>query len=136
MRRRGQAPLLIAAVVCAGSTVSDSSLVASGDESARPLAVTEVAPDAAPRDGEALTAGPGITLPKLVLKVPPAYPESARLKRVEGRVILQAVIDREGRVADVKVLRSTDKRFDAASVRAVRKWRYEPAHEGGVPITV
>jgi periplasmic protein TonB len=54
---------------------------------------------------------------------------------VEGVVILEAVIDAQGRVASVRVLRSIAL-LDQAAVEAVRKWRFTPAFLNDEPVPV
>jgi protein TonB len=70
--------------------------------------------------------------------VQPEYPEDARKAKVQGKVILQALIDREGRVAEVEVLRSVPEfpSLAEAAVEAVSQWRYEPAERNGKPVAV
>lgn len=69
--------------------------------------------------------------PVLVRRVPPVYPEEARRRDVEGLVLLEAVLDRDGRVEpDVKVLRSIPL-LDAEAIAAVRQWRFSPARARG-----
>jgi protein TonB len=65
----------------------------------------------------------------------PVYPESARLARVEGLVIIEAVIGPTGEVVDAKVLRSKPL-LDEAALAAVRQWRYTPTLLNGVPMSV
>jgi len=53
------------------------------------------------------------------------YPENAKAKGIEGRVILGFVVDQEGQVSNVKVLRGVDSELDAEAVRVVSsspKW--------------
>ena len=59
----------------------------------------------------------------------------ARKARAEGKVILEIVVGRTGEVEDVKVLKSNPL-FDHASVEAVRRWKYQPALQGGRPVKV
>ena len=66
----------------------------------------------------------------------PVYPEELRKNRVQGRVILQAVIDRSGDVRDVKVLSSDHPSFSRSAIAAVEQWRYEPATLDGSPVGV
>jgi len=91
--------------------------------------------------GEPLLAGVGgTTLPVRIESsyVPPDYPEIARVARVEGNVVLQAVIWDDGTVRDAEVLRSSAPGFgfEDAAVAAVGRWRYEPATQNGEPVCV
>jgi protein TonB len=56
----------------------------------------------------------------------PVYPEAARRKKVQGQVILQATVTKEGTVTDIHALRSPDPRLTNAAIDAVRHWRYRP----------
>ena len=76
--------------------------------------------------------GGAITAPALVSRVEPVYPRLAVSAHVQGVVILEAVVDREGRVESVKVLRSIPLLDDAAAA-AVRQWRYSPLLLNGRP---
>jgi protein TonB len=82
----------------------------------------------------------GVTNPVRIEEsfVPPRYPDVARVARIEGNVILQAVIDREGAVDEIQVLRSSQPGvgFEDAAIEAVAQWRYEPATQGGRPVEV
>ncbi len=69
------------------------------------------------------------------MAVDPVYPPLARSSRVEGVVILEAVLDATGRVDSVRVLRSIPL-LDQAAVDAVRQWRFTPARLNGVPVPV
>jgi protein TonB len=73
--------------------------------------------------------------PHKIVDVPPVYPPVAQRARVEGVVILEAVIDAQGRVASVRVLRSIAL-LDQAAVEAVRQWRFTPALLNTEPVPV
>ena len=61
----------------------------------------------------------------------PTYPLIARKKGWEGRVIIQAEIDREGNVLEIKVLESSGfKVLDNASLETLKKWKFTPARIG------
>ena len=64
--------------------------------------------------------------PGLIKKVEPRYPEIARTARMEGDVVVDAVIRKDGTVSNVTVLRSTSGMFDQACIDAVRQWRFTP----------
>jgi protein TonB len=64
--------------------------------------------------------------PGLIKKVEPRYPPIAQTARIEGTVVVDAVIRKDGTVSDVTVLRSSNKMFEQACVDAVRQWRFTP----------
>ena len=70
--------------------------------------------------------------PALVYRIEPVYPDIAVRAHVEGVVILEATVDREGRIEDVRVLRSMPL-LDRAALEAVRQWRYSPLLLNGKP---
>jgi protein TonB len=67
--------------------------------------------------------------------VMPVYPDIAMRARISGMVILEAVIDAEGRVAHVRVLRSVPL-LDQAAIDAVRQWEFTPTRLNGVAVPV
>jgi protein TonB len=73
--------------------------------------------------------------PRKIGDVRPIYPEVARLARVEGTVILEAVLDTTGRVTQLRVIKSVPM-LDQAALDAVRQWRYTPSLYGGHPVSV
>jgi len=88
-----------------------------------------------------LLAGVGnVSNPRMIpdSKVEPVYPEEARLKSVEGSVILEAVVLKDGTVTVAEILRSTRPGFgfEEAAIAAVSQWRYEPALMDGRPVDV
>jgi periplasmic protein TonB len=87
-------------------------------------------PPAEPR--KPLRAGGQIKEPTLIHRVEPVYPLLAIVQELEGVVILEAIVDNEGRVESVKVLRSPGV-FEQTAVEAVRQWRYSPVILNGRP---
>lgn len=73
--------------------------------------------------------------PRKVRHVDPVYPELARRAGATGLVILECVIDRDGRVRGVSVLRGHPL-LDAAAVDAVAGWAYRPTLLNGVPVEI
>lgn len=71
----------------------------------------------------------------LVRQVKPSYPHSAVIMRIQGAVILEAIIDREGRVENLKVL-SGHPLLVRAAWEAVQQWRYRPTLLNGEPVEV
>jgi len=76
--------------------------------------------------------GGELQAPALLERVEPNYPHIAIQARVQGVVILEAEVDREGRVENVRVLRSIPL-LDEAAIAAVRQWRYSPLLLNGKP---
>jgi periplasmic protein TonB len=68
----------------------------------------------------------------LYLKNPsPEYPPAARRRGYEGTVIVEVLVDREGRVEDLRVLKSSGHdMLDRTAMRAVKSWTFEPARRG------
>ena len=77
--------------------------------------------------------GGQITAPALLHRVEPVYPDMAALAHLSGIVILEAVVDTEGCVESVKVLRSRHALLDKASEDALMQWRYSPLVLNGIP---
>lgn len=83
-----------------------------------------------------LRVGGDVLAPRRVSGPDPRYTEIARRACVKGVVILDAVIDREGRVRDIEVLKGLPFGLDREAVRAVSTWRFEPATLDGRPVDV
>lgn len=79
--------------------------------------------------------GGSIREPKKILDVAPVYPSIAAGARIEGIVILEAVINERGGVERMKVLRSVAL-LDGAAIEAVKQWRYTPTLLNGTPVPV
>jgi protein TonB len=65
----------------------------------------------------------------------PKYPSEARNKGLTGMVILKIIIDAQGNVGKVEVMKGEEP-FTSAAVEAVKKWKYKPAYYQDKPITV
>jgi TonB family protein len=72
---------------------------------------------------------------RLIYKVDPIYPELAKRVHLSGDVHLEAFIDEEGNVAEVKILDGNRLLCDAA-VEAVKQWKYTPTIHNGEPIPI
>lgn len=77
-----------------------------------------------------------IERPVLLSKVEPAYPTTARMARMTGRVTIDAVIGLDGGVESAEVSSSTSTLFNEAALDAVRHWKYRPALMNGRPVRV
>jgi TonB family protein len=83
----------------------------------------------------AIRVSPAVMESRLVDSRVPAYPDSAKLAGVEGSVIMQAIISRNGTVRRVHVIQG-DSRLRGPAVDAVYKWRYRPYLLDGQPVDV
>jgi protein TonB len=81
----------------------------------------------------ALRMSQGVTGGALTKRVSPAYPQQARLLRIEGAVQLDATVGEDGNVQEVKVVKG-DRILSAAAVTAVQQWRYQPFELNGKPV--
>lgn len=69
--------------------------------------------------------------------VAPEYPERALARGIDGKVIVEFVVDVNGEPRDVRVVSSEPPDvFDRSAINAVRRWRYQPVIENGVPVEV
>lgn len=88
-----------------------------------------------PKPAAPVRAGGDVREPRKVQHVAPVYPPAALAARVQGMVIVEAVIAPDGSVRDARVLRSQPL-LDAAALDAVRQWRYTPTLLNGTPVPV
>ena len=95
-----------------------------------PDAVASAPPPVAP-----VRVGGQIKAPVKVRHVDPVYPTVAREASVQGIVIIEAVIDAAGRIAEARILRGVPI-LEEAALEAVRQWEYTPTLLGGVPTPV
>jgi len=73
--------------------------------------------------------------PVVLHRQPPAYPRASLRRGESGEVVVAARVDTSGRPQDVTVARSSGHpALDRAAVRAVQRWRFEPARRGGQPV--
>ena len=104
--------------------------------------VVAKAPPAAPTDTRSgpprrIRVGGNVQATKLVHQVNPIYPERAQAQGIQGIVLLEAVVSKDGSIGAMRVLNKlTDPELVDAAVEAVKKWRYEPTLLNGQPIEV
>ena len=101
-----------------------------------PLALLLLGPALLCAQEQPLAAGSdGVPVPKKKKHVQPIYPQEALAKGIRGIVILDLVIDSEGQVAEMHVIRSIPG-LDEAALAAARQWRYDPVEVDGRPVSV
>ncbi|HXI12596.1 MAG TPA: TonB family protein [Thermoanaerobaculia bacterium] len=110
------------------------------DPPPQPAVAQQVAPPAAVAQQARVNVGDlvepgtdGLVAPKLIKLNKPPYPPIAKMQRIEGIVVLSALISETGRVLDVKILRGVPALNNAAS-DAVRSSPFAPATKDGVRV--
>jgi periplasmic protein TonB len=83
-----------------------------------------------------IMVGGDVQAPVKTFAPPPQYTEIARKARIQGVVIVQAIIDKEGNVTNVKVLKGLPMGLDQSAVEAIKKWKFDPATLNGKPVAV
>jgi len=93
------------------------------------------APKFAPVTPQRVRISQGVTRGLLIHKVEPAYPPLARAARVQGDVVLSAVIDVNGQITNLQLV-SGHPMLVPAALAAVKEWRYKPYLLNGQPVEV
>jgi TonB family protein len=80
----------------------------------------------------------GVTSPRILREVKPVYTDAAVRARIEGVVGLKCIVERDGSVGPVRVVRSLDAAsgLDDAALAAVKQWRFAPGTKNGAPVRV
>jgi protein TonB len=103
--------------------------VIGGIISSTPVAVPKVAV-------QRVRVSQGVIAGLLVRKVTPTYPQMAKIARVQGPVVLAAVIDKDGTIQNLHVLSTASPLLNQAAIDAVRQWKYKPYILNGEPVVV
>ncbi|MGB8476120.1 MAG: TonB family protein [Candidatus Acidiferrum sp.] len=128
------------AVHVAVRRVRDGALLASGDQSVkRPAYADDLAlidPNGS-ATGLAKAGVGGVGVPTCIVCPPPNYTDQARKAKIQGSVVLQVVVNQEGHIVKITVMRTSDDRLTAKAIEAVRKWQFKPAtNKEGKPVAV
>src|SRR5215471_3296319 len=83
-----------------------------------------------------LKVGSGVSTPHVVSKVDPQYSEEGRNAAIQGTVVMQAIIHKDGSVQIVRVARGIGFGLDEAAVQALSQWKFSPAMKDGTPVPV
>ena len=86
--------------------------------------------------GGAYRIGSGVDPPQLQRRITPEYTDDALARKIEGKVILEVVILKSGRVGPARVVRSLDAGLDGKAIAAVRQWTFVPGMFRGEPVDV
>lgn len=88
--------------------------------------------------GGAYRPGNGVEMPTVLAEVKPSYTAEAMRAKIQGIVLVEAVVLPDGSVGQVRVTRSLDSTFglDQEAIKAVRRWRFAPGTRFGQPVPV
>jgi TonB family protein len=98
--------------------------LASPDDSTNPSTLTEP-----------VNVSSGIMAANVLSAPQPSYPKLASLTRMQGAVVMQAIISKEGTIENVHVIKG-HRLLRGAATNAVRTWRYRPYLVNGHPVVV
>jgi L-methionine (R)-S-oxide reductase len=99
--------------------------------------IFRTSPQASGHSAKGTTSGP-VTVPSkvadeyLIERVEPEYPESAREQHIQGPVVLEVLVDKDGGVEKLSTI-DGDSQLVAAATDAVRQWRFKPFFRNGSP---
>ena len=103
--------------------------VIGGIISSTPVAVPKVATP------QRVRVSLGVSQGLLIKKVQPTYPPLARQARIQGKVLLQAEISKDGTIENLRLI-SGHPMLAPAAIEAVKQWRYKPYMLNGEPVAV
>jgi protein TonB len=103
--------------------------VIGGIISSTPVAVPKVATP------QRVRVSSGVSEGLLIHKVTPNYPPLARSARIQGSVVLQALISKDGTIQNLRAV-SGHPMLTPAAIEAVKQWRYKPYYLNGEPVEV
>ncbi|HZP17983.1 MAG TPA: TonB family protein [Terriglobales bacterium] len=103
--------------------------VIGGIISSTPVAVPKVAV-------QRVRVSQGVTQGMVIHRVQPTYPQMAKIARVQGAVVLAAIIGKDGTIQNLHVISSASPLLNQAAIDAVRQWRYRPYILNGEPVEV
>lgn len=86
--------------------------------------------------GGVFQIGGDVSAPTLIYQPDPDYSEEARKAKFQGEVLVNLVVDAQGRPTRIKVLRHLGMGLDEKAVEAVQKYKFKPAMKGGKPVPV
>lgn len=86
--------------------------------------------------GGVYRAGGGVSAPRLIKEVKPRYTAEPLRNGLQGTVVMEVVVARDGRPSQIRVVRSLQRELDEEAVTAVAEWRFEPGRLAGEPVDV
>lgn len=92
-------------------------------------------PPPKPTAPQRIKQGGNVTAASIITQTRPVYPPLARQARIQGNVVLHAIIDKDGKVAQLEVV-SGHPLLVQSALDAVKQWRYKPTLLNGEPVEV
>ena len=88
--------------------------------------------------GGAYQPGNGVTNPEELKSVKPQYTADAMRAKIQGSVVVEAIVLPDGTVGDCRILKSLDSVFglDQEAIKAAKQWRFRPGRKQGQPVAV
>ena len=132
------APTITPGAISANATTSDSRGSGTGS-GAGPGTGSGLGPGSGGGIGGGVyRPGNGVVLPTVVAEKKPQYTAEAMRAKVQGTVLLEAVVLPDGTVGPVEVVRSLDSTFglDQEAIKAAKQWRFRPGTRFGEPVAV
>ena len=86
--------------------------------------------------GGVFRVGGGVSQPSVIFKVDPEYSEEARKAKYSGTVLLQLVVDVDGKAKNIKVMKGVGLGLDEKAIEAVQKWKFSPGKKDGKAVAV
>jgi TonB family protein len=81
--------------------------------------------------------GGGVSPPRVLRQVKPRYTPAALIEKIQGTVLMELVVTRDGQPTQIRVVRSLDPLgLDGQAMLAVGQWRFEPGRLAGAPVDV
>jgi protein TonB len=82
--------------------------------------------------------GNAVSAPVPIKRVDPAYPKKAMDAKITGEVVLDVLVQPDGRTGDIKIVKSLDTKYglDDEAVKAVQQWVFVPGKKDGTPVAV
>ncbi len=84
-------------------------------------------------DGVPLCRNRRGVFPRPTYQPEPEYDNKDRKKKIQGVVTLSVIVTKEGRTADIKVIKSLTPGLDQQAIKAVSRWEFEPVTKDGEP---
>ena len=131
---------MYAGYLTANGRAEEAATLVDGAQSIRKARVARISPKftagAVAMKVGAGVSGQAVSAPSLLSKVEPEYSEEARTLKFQGTVLLQIVVDTDGKAKDLTLVRGLGHGLDEKAAAAIGLWKFKPGEQGGVPVPV